>query len=182
VRIRLAALVLLAATSCADEQKVVVSQAPTREAKPTPTMTKTPEPDPKFRVLEHIGYSMDDALENCFPFDGDGRRGDPDGLDGKLALELAYGKIETKILADGREVLCTMLDGTVGAKGCEFEGGHWLHRLVKADGTTLKLPNDVRFYRIHHGEIDAWLWQSYEHSLPYDFIGTNFAEFCSDDQ
>ena len=131
-------------------------------------------------MLEHVGYSIDDALEVCIGFDGDGRLSDPDGIRGKAALIRAHESIETKVMPDGREALC-LLGPYQGSPGCTFKEGHWLHRVAKADGSIIKLPNDVRTYRLHHGEIDAWLWQSYEHSLPYDFIGTTFEESCPAD-
>lgn len=161
---------------------------PDRQAgtKPTPSIqvspTETAEPAPEFVVLVHTGYSFDDALEICHPFDGDGSPSDPDGMSGRLALEQAHGSIKTKTMSDGRVVLCT-LQTHLGSEDCTFSQGHWLHRLVKADGKTLKLPNDLRNYRVHHGEIDAWLWQGDEWYLPpYDFIGTNFNEFCGERQ
>ena len=161
-----------------DTRSPSASQSKDQRFKPTPLPeTPTSEPQKAFRVLEHVGYSFDDALEVCIGFDGDGRTKDPLGISGKAALIRAHESIETKVMPDGREALC-MLGPYLGSPGCTFKEGRWLHRLAKADGTIVKLPNDVRSYRLHHGEIDAWLWQSNDHSFPYDFIGTTFEESC----
>lgn len=173
--------ILLALVACASDLPRTSSTAP----KKTPTTISSPEipkpetPVPRFRVLEHIGFSFDDALESCTRFDGDGLPGDKDGISGKAAMLLAYESLETKVLSDGSEALCRIGNNNVGSKGCTFEEGYWLHLFVKADGKKVELPNDLRTYRVHYGEVDAWLWQS-ELSGKYESTA-RFSEFCTED-
>ena len=178
-----ASIVLLLALACSSNPRPSASPTRTTNA-PAPsvstTLSSSATRTPPFRVLEHIGHSFDDASETCVAFWPDGRPSDPNGITGIEALRLAYGSheiLETKRLSDGSEALCRI--GNTGSAGCRFDRGtSWIHIVQKADRTKVELPNDVNGYRLHHGEIDAWLWQDPSNSPRHEAIGTTFQESC----
>lgn len=95
----------------------------------------------------------------CISFEGDGMEADPEGISGLAALEKTGLATATRISENGEETVCKI--GETGTDNCDPKVGSWSYfhgTPLHGSGSWEASPTGPGSYRLHHGDMDAWVW------------------------